>query len=92
MAHRRNHRKTISGIGHMQVGDEHVETLVCDIPQSFCHASGSDHVKSSSFERRIHHGANAVAVIDEQDSVQNGLFGWSHAVPPLENCFKTSRE
>jgi hypothetical protein len=65
------------------------------MPQSFCHASGSDHVKSSWFERRIHHGANAVVVIDvidEQDSVQNGLFGWSHAGPPLENCFKTSGE
>ena len=54
--------------------------------------SGSAHVKSSWFERRIHHGANAVVVLDEQDSGQNGLLGWSHAVPPLENCFKTSRE
>jgi hypothetical protein len=88
MALRRNHRKTISGIGHVQVGDEHVETLGCDMPQSFCHASGSDQVNSSSFERRIHHGANAVAVIDEQDSVQNGLLGWSHAVPPLRTVLR----
>ena len=31
MPHRRNHRKSISGMRHVQVGDEHVKLLGCDM-------------------------------------------------------------
>jgi hypothetical protein len=67
----------------MQVRDEHVEALATDMSQGFGHAGGSDYVKSLAFQGRIHHGANRMIVIHQQDSMRNELSNRSHAPPPV---------
>src|SRR5690348_8202767 len=83
VAHRVDHRKTVTGVRHVEVSDEDVEALSSDPSQSFCDAGGGDYLKSFAFQRRIHHRANAVILIHQRDSVRNQSTGGTHTALPL---------
>ena len=75
VAHRGDHRETITRVRHVEVSYEHVEGLGGDKVQGFYHAGGRNYVKSFAFKGHTHHAANRFIVIHQQDSVRNARFG-----------------
>jgi hypothetical protein len=63
--HGGNHRKTITGVRHVQVRDKHIEALGSNKFQGFRYVAGRDYLKSFSFKRRTHHGANSLIIIHQ---------------------------
>ena len=60
------YRKTVPWVGHVKVGNEHVKALGSDSSQSFCHAVGTNYVKSLAFKALRHHGANRSVIVYQQ--------------------------
>src|ERR1700688_110630 len=83
VAHRSDHRETITGVGHVQVRDQHIEGFCSDKCQSVCHVGGGDYVKAFVFKCLRHHFANGVIVIHKQHSVRNEFLGRSHIAHPM---------
>jgi hypothetical protein len=75
VAHRRDHRKTVPWVGHVQVSDEHVKALGSNASQSLCHASGGGYLKSFALKPFTHHGANRVIVVHHRQTRRAGSRG-----------------
>src|SRR5579863_8935462 len=71
MAHRGDHRKTITRVRHMEVSDERIEALSSNTFQSFCHAGDGDYIKSFAFQCHNHHCANRIIVITSRTLCAN---------------------
>jgi hypothetical protein len=78
VAHCGHYGKTVAGVRHVQVGDQHVEGHGCDEFQSSGHAGGGGYVESLASERHSHCLADGFVVVDEQDSVRNAGFEFGH--------------
>jgi hypothetical protein len=62
----------------VQVSDEGVECLGINTSQSFRDPGGGHHVKSLAFKCHIHHGANGIIVIHQEDSMRSRCSGQSY--------------
>jgi hypothetical protein len=82
VAHRADHRESITGVRHGQVSDKHVEILCSDNLRASDTLAGGDYFKSHVFKGGRHHFTNGIIVMHKQNLMRSGSFEGSHASYP----------
>jgi hypothetical protein len=73
VAHGTDDGKSIPGIRHVQVGEQHVEVFRRNKSQRFVYAGGRYHFEPAAFQAFLEHGADVVVVVHEKDSTFRDL-------------------
>jgi hypothetical protein len=64
VAHRADDRESITGIGHVQIGEENIEIFRRNESQGFVHGRGGHYLKTAVFQAFLKHGTKVVIVVD----------------------------
>jgi hypothetical protein len=63
MAHGANHGETITGVRHVQVGEQYIKALCSDATERFAYARHGDYIKAVAFQCCPQHSSDGVVVL-----------------------------
>ncbi len=63
VAHGADNSESITGLRHMQVGQQYVKALRSDATKGFAYARDRDYLKPVAFQRYIQHISDSIVVV-----------------------------